>query len=94
MQNTNVNLEENEVKIIVLKLMQIERLLKDVRKKKQRNAAGGSGQNKFGSKKITRVNSSKGGFINRTTSGNVGARFGSNPASGSNSLSKDFSLNR
>jgi len=33
-----VNLDENEIKILVLKLMQVEKLLREIRKKKKRQA--------------------------------------------------------
>jgi hypothetical protein len=38
LSKAEVNLDENEVKILVLKLMQIEKLLREVRKKKKKNA--------------------------------------------------------
>lgn len=37
-ETTEVNLEENEIHILLVKLMQVERLLKDIRSKKARQA--------------------------------------------------------
>lgn len=36
--SSEVDLGENEIKILVLKLMQVEKLLREVRKKKKRQA--------------------------------------------------------
>lgn len=82
--SSEVNLGENEIKILVLKLMQVEKLLREVRKKKKRQAIKADDHG-FG-RDITRNGSrtSKAGFGSRNATRVGTMRSGA----GDNSLSR------